>query len=336
MIIRRKYTKNFCIMPGEVFEDRRLSLDALGLLSYLRSRPDDWSVSLAHLSDLFGVGKDKMQRIMRELIDTGWVVRQTARAVGRGTFAGSDYVVNDEPSDSAAGASPQPENQATAKRAAPQPGLPAPGDPEPENTAAYLESNLTKDSSPLNPPTGGGRRAQKLLRGNGVSAAVQAPPAANRPAATVLESAAAGRFDRLVEAFPEAARGHTRDDRAREIWAGMSAEEQLLAIAAAASYRAQLAKSGLQAKGLHGWLAQRRWVNFRPVHAAAATASASPAAGARVFVEEGSPAWEAWMAYRQTRGEGRCPTTSKAGHANPGWHFPSEYPPAAGGAARVA
>ncbi len=334
MIIRRKYTKNFTILSREVLHDRRLSPEALGVLCYLRGLPDDWTVSQEHLRERFNAGKHKIQGIVRELIATGWMVRQTARTAGRGTFAGSDYIVNDEPSESAAAASPQLDFQATAQAVPPQPDLPAPEKPEPdepapENPAAYLESNLTKDSSPLNPPTGGGHRARKLLRGNGVAAPVAAPPAANRPPAAVLEPASAERFERLVRAFPEEARGHTREDRAREIWAGMPAEEQLLAIGAAASYRAGLAKSGLQAKGLHGWLAQRRWVNFRPVQAAGAT-PAPPASGpGRIFVREGSPEWQAWTAHYRAAGRPMPTPIRFDSERADGWRFPSAMPPAA-------
>nr|WP_137827756.1 helix-turn-helix domain-containing protein [Methylobacterium sp. L1A1] len=340
MIIRRKHTKNFAIMSQEIFRDTRLSPEALGILCYLRSLPDDWTVSQDHLRTRFGTGKHKMQGIVRELIETGWMVRQTARKAGRGTFAGSDYIVNDEPSASVVEASPQPENRATVEppvtAAAPQLDLPAPDDPEPEepapeNRAAYQVLNPTKDSSPLNPPTGGGLKARKLLRGNGVSAPVAPQPAANQTPPAALEGEAVERFARLEAAYPASARSVTRRDQAQAIFAGMSAEDQILAIGAAASYAADLGRTGYAAKGLHGWLRQRRFANFRP----SAPIGAASTAPARVFVEQGSPEWEAWMAYRRAQGEvGSCPTTEKAGHRNPGWHFPSALPPA--GVARAA
>lgn len=343
MIIRRKHTKNFTIMSREVFADTRLSPEALGVLCYLRSLPDDWTVSQDHLRSRFCCGKHKMQGIIRELIETGWMVRHTARAAGRGTFAGSDYIVNDEPSASAAETSPQAENRAavdpSAAGAAPQldspaSGFPEPEDPAPEKRAAYQESTLTQDSSPLNPPTGGGLKARKLLRGNGVSAPVAPQPAANGSPPPALEGAAAERFARLEAAYPESARGVTRPDKARAIFAAMSAEDQVLAIAAAARYAADLVRSGYAAKGLHGWLGQRRFANFRPA-AGTAPIGAAPASTARVFVELGTPEWEAWMAHRRASGAvGSCPTTEKAGHRNPGWFFPSALPPA--GAVRAA
>ena len=44
MIIRRRHNKNFTVIGNELFSDERLSLEALGLLCYLRSRPNDWSI----------------------------------------------------------------------------------------------------------------------------------------------------------------------------------------------------------------------------------------------------------------------------------------------------
>jgi len=42
MIIRRKVNRNFTVVPNEPVNDTRLSFEALGLLTYLLSRPDNW------------------------------------------------------------------------------------------------------------------------------------------------------------------------------------------------------------------------------------------------------------------------------------------------------
>ncbi|WP_237152396.1 helix-turn-helix domain-containing protein [Oryzibacter oryziterrae] len=54
------------------------------------------------------------------------------------------------------------------------------------------------------------------------------------------------------------------------------------------------------------------------------------AALSRVFVEEGSEAWRAWVRYRQANGQSKPPATTFAGErGRRGWHFPSEMPPTA-------
>ncbi|MEN3213588.1 hypothetical protein PUR23_26700 [Methylorubrum populi] len=129
-------------------------------------------------------------------------------------------------------------------------------------------------------------------------------------------------------AFPEGGRLDSDRRAAERLFAELPPADRDLAVSAASSYAAHLARHpGRSSKALHTWLRTRRFENARP-----AAAPAAPIAASRVFVEEGTPAWDAWMAFRRARGEGRCATTSKPGFANPGWHFPSEMPPVADGA----
>jgi hypothetical protein len=92
MIVRRRRTRNFTILENEVVEDQRLALDELGLLTWLRSRPDHWEVSRFAIGKRFGIGKEKISRIFRSLIECGWIVREM-------TLPGEParYTVNDEP-----------------------------------------------------------------------------------------------------------------------------------------------------------------------------------------------------------------------------------------------
>jgi hypothetical protein len=92
MIIRRRRSKNFTILENEVVEDERLALDEIGLLTWMRSRPDHWEVSRAHIGRRFMIGRDKVARIFRSLIECGWMVREdTAPGVA------ARYIVRDEP-----------------------------------------------------------------------------------------------------------------------------------------------------------------------------------------------------------------------------------------------
>ena len=63
MIIRRKRVRDFTVVGNEVAEDERLSFEALGLLTYLLSRPDNWSVQVKQLCNRGGCGRDKTRRI---------------------------------------------------------------------------------------------------------------------------------------------------------------------------------------------------------------------------------------------------------------------------------
>src|SRR5262249_16471772 len=78
-IIKRQRKHHFAIIPNAVLEDRRLSGEARGVLAYLLSRPPDWETRPSHLRHMFSCGKERMDRIMRELIDAGYAGRVVAR-----------------------------------------------------------------------------------------------------------------------------------------------------------------------------------------------------------------------------------------------------------------
>jgi hypothetical protein len=59
VIIRRKVNRNFTVIPNEIMNDERLSFEALGLLGFLLSRPDNWHVIVDNLRSRGGLGRDK-------------------------------------------------------------------------------------------------------------------------------------------------------------------------------------------------------------------------------------------------------------------------------------
>jgi hypothetical protein len=160
MIVRRRHNGRFAALPNAIWTDDRLSVEAKGVLGYLLSRPHNWNVRLPQIGRVMNVGKDRLQRIFRQLIEAGYVTREQRRTQG-GIFGSAEYVVRDEPEDSVASL-PQPEK--------PEPVKPEPVEPAPENTAAYknreeLNTDLTKPLSPTPSPSAppGPRLAKKGL-----------------------------------------------------------------------------------------------------------------------------------------------------------------------------
>lgn len=121
MIIRRKQTANYTELPNIVLTDERISIEARWCLAYLLSKPDNWQVQTANIQNVGNVGKDKAHRLIRELIEAGWISRSAVRS-DNGTFDGYEYVVTDSPSNIP---SPCPE--------APKPENPVPDNPKPVN-----------------------------------------------------------------------------------------------------------------------------------------------------------------------------------------------------------
>ena len=87
----------FCIVPNTTLNDA-LSWEAIGLLAYLCSKPDNWRVSVKQLCNhshksTKPSGRDKTYRILKELQDAGYVKRVKTRE-GNGTYREVHYVVS--------------------------------------------------------------------------------------------------------------------------------------------------------------------------------------------------------------------------------------------------
>jgi hypothetical protein len=146
MIIRRKVNARFTVVPNEPINDEALTFEALGLLAYLLSRPDNWQVKVNQLRIRGGLGRDKAQALMRQLIDTGYVRRQS-RAENSKQFKDWEYIVYDCPQLQKDDAKPEPENPVAADKSHNNRGVtsePQPEKPEPEKAVALIKTDLTK------------------------------------------------------------------------------------------------------------------------------------------------------------------------------------------------
>lgn len=159
-IVRRRHNARFAALPNAIWEDDSLSIEAKGVLGYLLSRPPNWHVRLQQVGKKLGLGKDRLQRIFRELITAGYVTREQPR-VASGAFDRFEYIVRDEAEDEDVAFLPQPDLPAPGEPVAAEP---APAEPAPGNQAAYInktestktdfnKTELTKTniSKPLTP-----------------------------------------------------------------------------------------------------------------------------------------------------------------------------------------
>jgi hypothetical protein len=92
-IIRRELRSHFTIVPNAIFLDKRLSIEAKGVLGFLLSHPHNWQVRLDHVGRTLRIGRKKLQRIFRELISAGYVTREQQRIQDGHRFGEIDYVV---------------------------------------------------------------------------------------------------------------------------------------------------------------------------------------------------------------------------------------------------
>lgn len=100
-IIRAARKAQFYNLPTTIVDDDRLSWEARGLLVYLLSKPDKWTVQVRDLinrtKNAIGksAGKDKVYSIINELRAAGYVYREFRREGGN--FVGVDYEVSETP-----------------------------------------------------------------------------------------------------------------------------------------------------------------------------------------------------------------------------------------------
>lgn len=93
MSIIKRAKSNFGIVPRQAMEDSNMSLKAKGLLAYLLCMPQDWQIYVTQLASVHKESKNTIAKIMNELIDFGYVVRQQRKDGHK--FAGYDYKVYD-------------------------------------------------------------------------------------------------------------------------------------------------------------------------------------------------------------------------------------------------
>ena len=93
--IRTGPRKGFVVLYRAAAQDARLSLEARGLLVMMASLPDNWSYSETGLASKAGCGRQKVNRILRELIDAGYLLREQ-RHGEHGKFSSCTYVLQEE------------------------------------------------------------------------------------------------------------------------------------------------------------------------------------------------------------------------------------------------
>lgn len=110
LIKRTKRRHNFTVLMNEVFQSK-LQADSLGVLCYLLSLPDDWVLHKTHLMKHFGIGREKMDRIFKELEASGFMLAMNMIRTKEGKFIGRSYIVYDLPTHS----EPSTDKPSTAK-----------------------------------------------------------------------------------------------------------------------------------------------------------------------------------------------------------------------------
>jgi hypothetical protein len=78
-IIRLEKVARYLVVDNALFSEAQLSWEARGLMGYLLSKPDDWRVRLYDLVAHGPAGVHKIQRMLRELEDAGYLHRKRVK-----------------------------------------------------------------------------------------------------------------------------------------------------------------------------------------------------------------------------------------------------------------
>lgn len=177
MIQRTPRRNNFTTIGNGIFMENALSFEAMGLLAYLLSKPDNWQV---HVQALVRAtegtaqkrGENKILALLRELIGAGYITRK------RQSSGKMDYYVYDEPQGEPS-ADTTPDSGSCAENASqpienkPQPSKPHVAKPHVAKPHVAFEGVLINTE---------GQQELKLNKdGRGTNARVRATPPAEPP-----------------------------------------------------------------------------------------------------------------------------------------------------------
>ncbi len=97
MIVKRKHSGSFAVIPNLTANDEQLSIDALGMLVFLLSKPNDWQVNVANLRKRFGIGRDRVYSLLKQLETAGYVRKTQPKKGQSKQFCAVEYIVFDTP-----------------------------------------------------------------------------------------------------------------------------------------------------------------------------------------------------------------------------------------------
>ena len=98
-VIKIKQQKEFSTLSNQILQDPNLSIEAIGLWSHCMSRCESWTFYITQLCKQFRIGKEKLHRIINELIGQGYAfkgqkmeVSEESKAGNRKVFSNIEYI----------------------------------------------------------------------------------------------------------------------------------------------------------------------------------------------------------------------------------------------------
>ncbi|HHK5988342.1 DnaT-like ssDNA-binding domain-containing protein [Neisseria sp. P0009.S008] len=139
-IIRTKREHSYTVVSNKIYDKNQLSWQAMGLLGYLLTKPDNWQVMVAELVNVTKdtkkpTGREGVYNIINELKEKGFI------SVRKNSDGSTDYTVYDEPIQQSNQENP---NQGKPNQAEPNQGKPNQAEPTLVNTEYKQVLNINK------------------------------------------------------------------------------------------------------------------------------------------------------------------------------------------------
>jgi hypothetical protein len=94
-IIRPAHTEQWSMIPTAIFKNKDVSMAAVGMYCWLYSKPPLEEIAKDAVCTHFKIGLSAFYSRVRELINSGFLMRENARNEGK--FAGTNYLLLNEP-----------------------------------------------------------------------------------------------------------------------------------------------------------------------------------------------------------------------------------------------
>lgn len=78
-ILKKKVKNNYTRISNDFLQDDSISFEARGLGASLLSRPEDWEINISALMVEGSIGRDKVNKIIQELIKAGYMYKSQSR-----------------------------------------------------------------------------------------------------------------------------------------------------------------------------------------------------------------------------------------------------------------
>ena len=93
-VITKKANTNYKAINRTAAQDTSLSLKAKGLMFYLLSKPDTWTIRKRNLVSSCSNGREAVEGAIAELREKGYLT--LVKVITNGKLNGSYYILNDE------------------------------------------------------------------------------------------------------------------------------------------------------------------------------------------------------------------------------------------------